>query len=68
MEIYRELFAEKKGEKAADDDQKKKRDDMRNFIKATMQTDQIDRVDYEELKKEIEGEGLISRIKYRKQV
>ena len=68
MEIYRELFAEKKGEKAADEEHKKKRDDMRNFIKETMRTDQIDRVDYEELKRQVEGEGLISRIKYRKQV
>ena len=33
-----------------------------------MKTDQIDKVSLEELKKIVEGEGMISRIKYRKQV
>lgn len=41
---------------------------MRAFIKDTMKTDQIDRVDLEKLKHEIEGDGLLTRIKYRKQV
>ena len=41
---------------------------MRQFIKDTMKTDQIDRVDIEKLKREIEGDGLLTRVKYRKQV
>ena len=41
---------------------------MRSFIKDTMKTDQIDRVDLDKLKNEIEGETMLSKIKYRKQV
>lgn len=35
---------------------------MRNFIKETMKTDQIDRVDIDKLKKEVEGEGMLKKI------
>ena len=45
-----------------------KRDKMKRFLKETMNTDQIDKVSLDELKKVVEGEGMISRIKYRKQV
>jgi len=41
---------------------------MRAFIKETMKTDQIDRVNLEDLKKAIDGDNMISRIKYRRQV
>jgi len=41
---------------------------MKRFLKETMNTDQIDKVSLDELKKVVEGEGMISRIKYRKQV
>lgn len=41
---------------------------MKTFLKQTMNTDQIDKVSLDELKKIVEGEGMISRIKYRKQV
>jgi len=33
-----------------------------------MKTDQIDKVNLDELKKAIDGEGMISRMKYRRQV
>jgi len=33
-----------------------------------MKTDQIDKVDFGDLKKMIEGEGMIKRIQYRKSV
>ena len=68
LEIYRELIKEKQGEKPVDEEHRAKRDKMRQFIKDTMKTDQIDRVDLEKLKHEIEGDGLLTRLKYRKQV
>jgi len=39
---------------------------MKTFLRETMKTDQIDKVSLDELKKIVEGEGMISRIKYRK--
>ena len=39
---------------------------MKRFLKQTMKTDQIDKVSLDELKKIVEGEGMISRLKYRK--
>lgn len=68
MEIYRELIKEKKGETAADADAKKKRERMKQFLKETMKTDQIENVNMEQLKEAIDGESMIKRIKYRKQV
>jgi hypothetical protein len=41
---------------------------MRAYVKQTMGTDQIDKVQLADLKTAIEGEGLIKRIQYRKQV
>ena len=51
-----------------DEESIQKRDKMKRFLKQTMKTDQIDKVSLEDLKKIVEGEGMISRIKYRKQV
>jgi hypothetical protein len=39
---------------------------MKGFIKDTMKTDQIDKVDMEELKRQVEGEGMLARMKYRR--
>lgn len=41
---------------------------MKDFIKITMKTDQIDQINLDELKKVTEGESMINRIKYRRQV
>jgi hypothetical protein len=41
---------------------------MKAFLKDTMKTDQIEKVDLDELKKKVEGEGMLSRMKYRRQV
>jgi hypothetical protein len=43
-------------------------DDMKAFLKDTMKTDQIDKVDMDELKKQVQGEGMLARMKYRRQV
>jgi hypothetical protein len=36
------------------------------FVKETQGTDQIERVDLDKLKKDVEGEGMIARMKYRR--
>jgi len=41
---------------------------MKEFLKETMKTDQIENVSLEQLKTAIEGESIVKRIKYRKQV
>ena len=67
-QIYKDLLIEQKGGAPQDKDSVEKRDKMKRFLKQTMKTDQIDKVSLDELKKVVEGEGMISRIKYRKQV
>lgn len=41
---------------------------MKQFLKETMKTDQIEQVSLAELKHAIEGDSMLNRIKYRKQV
>ena len=41
---------------------------MKKFIKEKMKTDQIEKVEFADLKKQIEGDGMIKRIQYRKQI
>jgi hypothetical protein len=60
------MLMEKRGD-TADADQEK-RDKMKRFLKQTMNTTEIEKISLDELKKIVEGEGLISRIKYRKQI
>lgn len=62
------MIAEKQGVKAIDDTHQFKRDEMRKFVVETMKTDQIDKVNLEELKKAIDGDNMITRLKYRRQV
>lgn len=67
MEIFRTLMKEKQGEGPKNDkDHSDKVQKMKGFIKDTMKTDQIDKVDMEELKKQVEGEGMLARMKYRR--
>ena len=68
IELYRELIKDKQGEKAANAEESKKRESMKSYLKLNMKTDQIDKVDFGDLKKMIEGEGMIKRIQYRKSV
>lgn len=67
-EIYKDLIIEQRGNAPQDEASQKKRDKMKRFLKETMNTDQIDKVSLDDLKKIVEGESMISRIKYRKQV
>lgn len=41
---------------------------MKTFVRETMKTDQIEKVNLDELKKAIDGEGMLNRMKYRRQV
>ena len=41
---------------------------MKGFLRESMKTDQIDRVSLEELKKAVQGDTMLSRIKYRRAV
>jgi len=68
QEIYRELIDEKLGKHAVSEDQIKTRTEMKEFVRQTMKTDQIDKVDLAELKKAIDGDNMITRMKYRRQV
>jgi len=68
VEIYRELIDDKQGRNPTTEAGIEKRAKMKNFVKETMKTDQIDKVQLADLKTAIEGEGLIKRIQYRKQV
>lgn len=67
-EIYKDLLIEQRGGAPQDEQSVQKRDKMKRFLKQTMNTEQIDKVSLDELKKIVEGEGMISRIKYRKQI
>jgi len=68
MEMYRELINEQKGEGSADPIQVEKRKEMKEFLSKTMKTDDIKQIQLEDLKKEINGENMIKRIQYRKQI
>lgn len=41
---------------------------MKGFLKENFGHDQIERVDLDELKKKVEGEGMLAKAKYRRQV
>jgi solute carrier family 8 (sodium/calcium exchanger) len=66
MEIYRELIADKKGDKPKDDKGANVRKEMKSYLKATFKTENIENVGLEKLKADLEGEALLSRTKYRK--
>lgn len=68
VQIYRELINEKKGEASKDPQEVEKRKKMKEFLKQAFKTDQIENINLEDLKTAVNGEGLINRIKYRKQV
>jgi len=62
VEIYRELIDEKKGKSPDNEEGIAKRNKMKDFVKETMKTTEIDKVQLADLKTAIEGEGLIKRI------
>ena len=53
VEIYRELIDEKQGVAAQDENHQRKRNEMKNFLKVSMKTDQIDKVQLDDLKKAV---------------
>lgn len=66
MDIYRTLINEKNGQVNPEDKQKSEK--MKKFLKDTLKTDQIEQIQLEELKKVVEGDKMLSRIQYRRQV
>ena len=68
VDIYRELINEKNGMAPKNTEEENKRHKMKAFLKDSMNTDQIDRVNIDELKKAVEGGPMLGRLKYRKQV
>jgi solute carrier family 8 (sodium/calcium exchanger) len=68
LEIYKELMNEKRGIAANDKESVEKRQKMKEIIKSYQKTDNIEQVKFEEFKKQIEGDSMIGRIKYRKAV
>jgi len=68
LEIYKELIEEKQGNSPSSEAQKEKVLKMKTFLKASMNTDQIEKVQLDDLKKAIDGDNMMTRIKYRRQV
>jgi len=68
LEIYKELIEEKQGNSPGSEAQKAKILEMKTFLKASMNTDQIEKVNLDDLKKAIDGDNMMTRIKYRRQV
>jgi len=54
--------------KQPSEEEAKKRAEMKDFLTKSFGTDKIDRIDYEELKRKVEGGGLVTRLKYRKNI
>jgi len=68
LEIYQELIAERQGPASKEKSEVEKREKMKKILKEYQKTDNIEKVKFEEFKKQIEGESLVGRIKYRKAV
>lgn len=68
LEIYKELIEEKQGQSPSSEGQREKIMKMKTFLKASMNTDQIEKVQLDDLKKAIDGDNMMTRIKYRRQV
>jgi len=66
VDFYRTLLAEKQGNADSKDQERAKT--MKGFLKDQFGHDQIEKVDLEELKKKVEGDGMLARAKYRRQV
>ena len=68
IEIYQELMNEKLGKASKAPEDVDKRSEMKKIMRSVQGTDNIEKVNFEEFKKQIEGDTMLGRIKYRKQV
>ena len=68
VELQRELIQEKSGKADKSEAAVKRREEMKKFLRETMGHDDIMTIDKDELKTKMEGNSLLSRIQYRKQV
>lgn len=65
-DIYEELVSEKMGQVVTDKNAMEKRAKMKQFLTENFGHDDIQKVDLEDVKSRLEGESLVTRIKYRK--
>jgi len=65
VDFYKTLIEEKNKGGEVDTEKAK---EMKAYLKDNFGTDQIDKVSKDELKKKVEGEGMLARAKYRRQV
>ena len=66
MDFYNTLIKEKQGLAGKDKESQMKIEKMKNYLRETMNTDQIENVSMEELKRQIEGKSMLTRAGYRK--
>lgn len=64
-EFYSALIPAENGEKETDPAESEKLDEMRGFLKHHFNTDKVENIDMADLKKKINGESVIGRLKYR---
>lgn len=65
IDFYRVLIAEKKGLPLTNYEEQRQRKEMKEFLLKNLQTDDIEQVNYYDLKKALDGDSLVSRFKYR---
>lgn len=63
-EIFKVLIKEKQGQ--LEHHEKAKAEECKAFLKQTLNTDNIEAVQLEDLKRVVEGDKMISRIQYRR--
>ena len=68
IEIMRALIKEKMGEKAIGEGERQRNAEMKTFIRDQCGEEEITKVPFDKLKDACEGEGMVKRAKYRKQV
>lgn len=67
VEMYRTLIEDKKNPNMNQTlEHKQKIEKMKKFLKETMNTDEIDRIELKDLKEAVEGKSMLSRVQYRK--
>ena len=67
LEFYQTLLPMQMGQ-AIKEEEYEKAKEMKEFLKGEFGTDKIQHINEDELKKRIQGESIIDRLKYRKQV
>lgn len=68
-EIHKEMMNELlEPNKQPSSEEQKKREVMKDFLRKSFGTEKIDKISFDDLKKKVDGTGLVTRLKYRKGV